>query len=125
MTPKVDASGSLALSPRPRSATRVLPKPVDGHRALSATRALANSVQPAEIAQARVFESLLQAECAELEQLARRIARAEGQLPDCDSSERPQDLAQIRARLDELHGLLRALQGRFPHSTPGLDREPV
>lgn len=122
MTPKADPSGSLALSSRPRSATRVLPKPVDNHRALSAARVLADSVQPAEIAQARVFESLLQAECTELEQLARRIGRSGDRLPNFDSSERPQDLAQIRARLDELHGLLRALQGRFPHSAPGLDR---
>lgn len=122
MTPKADASGSLALSPRPRSAARVFPKPVDGHRTLSAARALTDPVQPAEIAQARVFERLLQTECTELQQLARRIGRAEDRLSDCDSSEQPQDLAQIRARLDELHGLLRALQGRFPHSNPDLDR---
>jgi hypothetical protein len=118
MTQKADASGSLAVSPRPRGATRVLPKPVDSHRTLSAARALADAVQPAEIAQARVFERLLQAECAELQELAHRIGRADGELSDADSLEQPQDLAQIRDRLDELHGLLRALQGRFPHAKP-------
>ena len=118
MTQKADASGSLAVSPRPRGATRVLPKAVDRHRTLSAARVLADPVQPAEIAQARVFERLLQAECAELQELAHRIGRAEGQLSEADSSEQPQDLAQIRARVEELHDLLRALQGRFPHAKP-------
>ena len=117
MTRNADTSGSLALSTRSRGATRVLPKPVESHRALSAARALTDSVHPAEVAQARAFERLLQAECAELQDLAHRIGRAEGQLPDADSLE-PQDLAQIRARLDELRGLLRALQGRFPHAKP-------
>jgi hypothetical protein len=122
MTRNAQKSGSLALSPRPRGATRVLPKPVESHRAHSAARALTDPVQPAEVAQARVFERLLQTECAELQELAHRIGRVEDQLPDAGSSEQPQDLAQIRARLDELDGLLRALQGRFPHAKPDLDR---
>jgi hypothetical protein len=29
---------------------------------------------------------------------------------------------QIRARIDEVHGLLQALQGRFPHFQPDVDR---
>jgi len=80
-------------------------------------------VAPAEIAQARVFEELLQVECAELQELAHRIGRATDQLPDADNSEQPQDLAQIRARLDEVHRLLGALQGRFAHAKSELDAD--
>jgi hypothetical protein len=122
MMQKADASGSLALSPRPRNASRLPPKPVDSHRTRSTAGAFAMPVAPAEIAQARVFEDLLQAECAELQELAHRIGPATDQLPDADNSEQPQDLAQIRARLDEVHRLLGALQGRFPHARSALDR---
>jgi hypothetical protein len=122
MTQKADASGSLALSPRPRNASRFPPRPVDNHRKRSTASAFAMPVAPAEIAQARVFEELLQAEYTELQERARRIGRATDQLPDSDNSEQPQDLAQIRARLDEVHGLLGALQGRFPHAKSDLDR---
>ena len=65
-----------------------------------------NPTLPAEIAQARVFERLLQAEGAELRELAHRLA----------SDEQSGDLTQLHARIDEVDGLLRALQGRFPHS---------
>ncbi|MCV7331198.1 hypothetical protein [Mycobacterium cookii] len=64
-----------------------------------------------------MFERLLQAECAELQELARRMARDENRNSG-DSGE----LTQIRARIDEVRGLLRALQGRFPHSVPNNDR---
>jgi hypothetical protein len=69
-----------------------------------------------------VFEGLLQAECAELKELAHRIAGAMDQLPDSASSQPTPDLMQIRARIDEVHGLLQALQGRFPHFQPDVDR---
>jgi hypothetical protein len=69
-----------------------------------------------------VFERLLQAECAELQELAHRMAGEKYQQPEPDDSRSPGELTQIRARIDEVHGLLRALQGRFPHSVPDGDR---
>jgi hypothetical protein len=81
--------------------------------------------QPAEVAQARVFERLLQAECAELQDLAHRVAADDSQQPGSDDSRPSGELSQIRARLDEVDGLLRALAGRFPHSAPDGDGQPV
>jgi len=117
-----EASGSLALSRRPRDAARTLPRTINGHRVRGAASVLPRPVQPAEVAQARVFEELLRAECAELQELAHRIAGAMDQLSDSDSSQSPRDLMQIRARIDEVHGLLQALQRRFPHFHPDVDR---
>jgi hypothetical protein len=79
-------------------------------------------VNPAEVAQARVFERLLQAECAELQELAHRMAGAGDQPSDLDSSVPSWDLMQIRARIDEVQCLLQALRGRFPHPLPESDR---
>ncbi|HXY63993.1 MAG TPA: hypothetical protein VEI45_06515 [Mycobacterium sp.] len=79
-------------------------------------------VNPAEVAQARVFEGLLQAESAELQELAHRMAGAADQQSDLDSSAPSWDLMQIRARIDEVQCLLQALRGRFPHPLPESDR---
>jgi hypothetical protein len=68
--------------------------------------------QSAEIAQARVFEKLLQAERRELQ----KLARTTDETPDSSDACSPESRAQIRARLDEIHDLLRALGGRFPHA---------
>jgi hypothetical protein len=104
-------------------ATRLLPKTSNGSRAFVAASLLPRRpAQPAEIAQARVFEGLLQAECAELQELVHRMAGAKYQRPDSDNSRPSGELTQIRARIDEVHGLLRALQERFPHSLPDGDR---
>jgi hypothetical protein len=78
--------------------------------------------QPAEIAQARVFERLLRAECAELQGLAHRMAGDKYEQPEPDDSRPSGELTQIRARIDEVHGLLQALQRRFPHSMQDGDR---
>ena len=120
-----EALGSLTLSRRPRNAARMRPRTINGSRALSAASVLPRSPQPAEIAQARVFERLLRAECAELQQLSDRMAGDKYQQPEPDDSRPSGDLAQIRTRVDEVHGLLRALQGRFPHSAPDGDRYPA
>ena len=126
MAERAKASGSLALSRRPREAARTLPRTIIGSRAFSAAGVLPRRpAQPAEIAQARLFERLLQAECAELQALAQRMAGAKDQRPEPDDSRPSGDLAQIRDRVDEVHGLLRALQGRFPHSVPDGDRYPA
>lgn len=79
-------------------------------------------VNPAEVAQARVFERLLHAESAELQELAHRIAGAVDQQSDLDSSASSWDLMQIRARIDEVQCLLQALRGRFPPPLPESDR---
>ena len=122
MAERAQASGSLALSRRPRDAARTLPRTIIGSRAFSAASVLPRRpAQPAEIAQARVFERLLQAECAELQELAHRMAGNQYQQPEPDDS-RPSGELEILARIDEVHGLLRALQGRFPHSVPDGDR---
>ena len=122
MAEHAEASGPLALSRRSRNAARMLPRTINASRALSAASVLPRPPQPAEIAQARLFEGLLQAECAELQALAHRMAGDQYQQPkpaNCGPSE---ELTQIRARIDEVHGLLEALRGRFPHSVPDSDR---
>ena len=122
MAERAKGSGSLALSRRPRNTTRTLPRTMSGSPAFSAARVLPRQpAPPAEVAQARVFERLLQAECAELQELAHRMAADKHQQPAPDSAE----LTQIRARIDEVDGLLRALKGRFPHSAPDGDRYPA
>jgi hypothetical protein len=114
-----EASGSLALSRKPRDTARTLPRTMIGSQPFRAASVLPRRpAQPAEVAQARVFERLLRAECAELQELAHRIARQS----EPDGSRPSGELAQLRARIDEVDGLLRALQGRFPHSTPDGDR---
>ena len=126
MAEHAKASGSLALSRRPRDTTRTLARTLSGSAAFSASNVLPRRpAQPAEIAQARVFERLLQVECAELQELAHRVAGDKYQRPEPDDSRPSAQLTQIRARIDEVHGLLRALQGRFPHSVPDGDRYPA
>ena len=124
MAEHAKASGSLALSRRPRDTTRGLPRTISGSPALSASSVLPRRpAQPAEVAQARVFERLLQAECAELHELAHRMAGDKYLRPEPDKSSG--ELTQILARIDEIDGLLRALQVRFPHSVPDGDRYPA
>ena len=123
MAQHAEPSGSLALSRRPRNAARLFPSTIRSSRAFSAASVLPRRpAQPAEIAQARVFEGLLQAECAELQELAQHMGEAKYQRPASGDPRPPGELTQIRARIDEVHGLLQALQGRFPHSIPDGDR---
>jgi hypothetical protein len=95
----------------------VFPRNANGSRRLAAAGAIARSVLAAEVAQARVFEGMLQAESAELHELAHRISGG-GNQPDKDSSATSWELLQIHARLDEVQNLLEALRGRFPHQLP-------
>ena len=123
MAKHAEASGSLALSRRTRDTARTLPRTVTGSPAFGAASVLPRRpAQPAEIAQARVFERLLQTECAELQELARRMAGDKYQQSEPDDSRPSGELTQIRARIDEVHRLLQALQRRFPHSTLDGDR---
>jgi hypothetical protein len=137
MVQPANSSVSLASSRRPRNSrarwtapaeyptvgdARVVPKAPGVHRTLGAATVAPIPVKPAEVAQARVFEGLLQAESAELQELAHRIAGAVDQLPDTDGSAPSWDLMQIRARIDEVQSLLQALRGRFPHPLAEFDR---
>jgi hypothetical protein len=120
------ASGSLALSRRPRDTARTRPRTIISSPAFSPASVVPRRpAQPAEIAQARVFERLLRAECAELQELAHRMAGDKYQQSEPDDSRPSEELTQISASIDEVHGLLRALQGRFPHSVPDGDRHPA
>ena len=126
MAEHAKASGSLALSRRPRDSARTRPRTTIGSPAFSAASVLPRRpAQPAEIAQARVFERLLQAECAELHDLAHRMAGGKHLRPESDDSRHSGELTQILARIDEIDGLLRALLVRFPHSVPDGDRYPA
>ena len=125
MAEHAKASGALALSRRPRDTTRGLPRTISGSPGLSGASSVVprRPAQPAEVAQARVFERLLQAECAELHELAHRMAGDKYLRPEPDKSSG--ELTQILARIDEIDGLLRALQVRFPRSVPEGDRHPA
>jgi hypothetical protein len=92
----------------------VVPKAINGHRTLAATDTLARPVKPAEVAQARIFEGILQAEFAELHQLAYRMAGSLDRQPSVDTNQPCRDLLRIHERMDEVHRLLQALRGRFP-----------
>jgi hypothetical protein len=84
-------------------------------RPLAANPGAAQLRNAAEVAQARIFEDILRAEISRLEQLARsmldrglghRTRRTPGGGP-------PEELAQLRARIDEAHRLLETLRRRF------------
>ena len=129
MVQPVNSSGSLALSRRPRSNrgpwaapaeygdVRIPPKAVIGRRSLPP-----HAVTAAEVAQARVFESLLLSESAELHELAHRAAGAADHRLNTGGSAQSWDLMQLRVRMDEVQRLLQALRGRFPHQLADSDR---
>jgi hypothetical protein len=126
MVQPVNSSVSLAFSRPPRNSrgpwaapaeyngTAVGSKSVSGRRTLATASVMPRPVTPAEVAQARVFERLLQAESAELHDLAHRIPGAADRRLDNDTPAQSWDLVQIRARMDEVQRLLQALRGRFP-----------
>ena len=126
MVQPANSSASLALSRRPRNSrglwaapaeyndARLGAKTVIGRRTLATASVMPRPVTPAEVAQARVFERLLQAESAELHELAHRIPAVADRQLGTDNSAPSWDLIQIRARMDEVQRLLQALRGRFP-----------
>jgi hypothetical protein len=94
--------------PQPRIA--VVPV---GHRA----DAWAHPAHPADVAQARMFDAILQGEIAELEQLAASMERK--WLRRCergidDENRPPEGLVRMRGRVSEAQRLLDALRDRFP-----------
>lgn len=91
-------------------------KPASGPPTLEATDTLERRVEPAEVAQARLFEGILQAEFAELHHIAHRIAGPLRAQPDHNGYEPARYLLRIQVRLNEIQCLIQALRGRFPHS---------
>ncbi|ORV17901.1 hypothetical protein AWB95_05715 [Mycobacterium celatum] len=85
---------------------------------------LMRPVKPAEAAQARLFEEILQAEIAELRELAYRMAQSLDQQPASGSTGPAGHLLRIHSRIDEIHRLLNALRGRFPHSQRDAELQP-
>jgi hypothetical protein len=81
---------------------------------LGATEMLARPAPPAEVAQARLFEGILQAEFAELHQRAYHMSGSLDRQRGVDSHQPCRDLLRIHERMDEVHRLLLALRGRFP-----------
>ena len=125
-------SGQLTLFHRPKSnagpwATAqqlqfddaALPK--SGNQMLEADDFFARPVKPAELAQAQVFEMMLQAEFASLSELANRIAGPRDWLKSSGigTSESHHELGEIYARIDEVLRLLSALRNRFLQSPVG------
>lgn len=94
--------------PRPRLA------PVPVRRRADAWARPAN---PADVAQARMFDAIMQGEIAELEQLVasmekRWLRRCEQGIDD--ENRPPENLVRMRGRVSEAQQLLDALRDRFP-----------
>lgn len=134
MVQPAHSSASLAMSRSPRNGrgpwaapagytdARVPAKTTGGSRTLAAASVISRPVTAAEVAQARAFENLLQAESAELNALTRRVAGAADQQLATDGSAPTWDLMQLRVRMDEVQRLLQALRGRFPRQLPETTR---
>jgi hypothetical protein len=78
--------------------------------------AWARPAHPADVAQARRFDAILQGEIADLEQLAASMERK--WLRRCergidDENRPPEGLVRMRGRVSEAQGLLAALRDRF------------
>jgi hypothetical protein len=127
MAQTAETSGSLALAGKSRRERRPWAGPVNYRKVVKAQPLFAVASAPslpvnaAEVAQARAFEKLLQAESAELHELAHRVAGTPDKHLDADGSAPSRDLMQLRARIDEVQRLLQALRGRFPQH-PDADR---
>ncbi|BBY08952.1 hypothetical protein [Mycobacterium noviomagense] len=84
----------------------------------SANNGVPPQVNPADAAQARLFETILQVEIAQLQQLVAVLNSGCG--ADSFSDRRPPEtLSELRARIEDVHHLLQRLRDRFPNS-PGL-----
>jgi hypothetical protein len=103
---------------RGRAATRIpkysaLPRSSIGHPRPSTADVAACPVHPADAAQAGLFEGILQAEIAELRQLAMvMVARWAETNGNANRPAKP--LTELTASIEELHRLLKALRNRFP-----------
>jgi hypothetical protein len=95
--------------PRPR----IAPVPVRRRH----VEAWARPAHPADVAQSRMFDVIMQAEIAELQELAasmenRWLRRCERGIDD--ENRPPENLVRMRGRVAEAQQLLDALRSRFP-----------
>ena len=91
---------------------RIAPAPVRDH-----ADAWARPAHPADVAQARMFDAILQGEIAEVEQLVasmetRWLRRCERGIDDANRP--PESIMRMRGRVSEAQQLLDALRDRFP-----------
>ena len=96
--------------------------PQNGDQMVEADDPLARPVKPAELAQAQVFEMMLEAEFARLSELANRMAGPRGRLRSSGGGTREshRELRDINARIDEVRRLLNALRDRFLRTPVGV-----
>ncbi|MBS4730487.1 hypothetical protein MSM1_19885 [Mycobacterium sp. SM1] len=93
----------------PKSPT--VPRSPAGHPQPPALDASTGRVHPADAAQAGLFERILQAEIAELRELAMlTVAR----WAETSGNRQPKPLTELTTSIEELHRLLTALRNRFP-----------
>jgi hypothetical protein len=80
----------------------------------SAENGVPRQVNPADAAQARLFETILQVEIAQLQQLVAVLSSGCGEQSFPDGRP-PETLSELRARIEDVHHLLQRLRDRFPH----------
>jgi hypothetical protein len=115
--PKIRERARGAMSSQTQcTSSRLVPR--NDHWMPGAADLLHPRVTPAELAQARLFEAILQAEFARLTEVANRVARPLGWLNhrDTGSGQPSPEVMQTHARTDEIRRLLEALRDRFPHA---------
>ncbi|WP_375484657.1 hypothetical protein [uncultured Mycobacterium sp.] len=77
---------------------------------------MTRQVNPADAAQARLFETILQMEIAQLQQLVAVLNSGRGEASMADGRP-PETLSELCARIEDVHHLLQRLRDRFPHRT--------
>lgn len=85
------------------------------HKMFAPTEVLPRPVNPAELAQARLFEKTLEAEFVELNRIAGGLAARPTASQGGAGGSQPPQLSRIHARIGEVHRLIEALRDRFPH----------
>lgn len=86
---------------------------LEGGRREAAAGSRVQPTKPAELAQARAFEKILQVEFAHLNELAAHLVEHRTPAPDACADAQCRDLAQLHERVEEVRHLLRALRDRF------------
>jgi hypothetical protein len=87
------------------------------HRMFAAGDGMDRQVNPADAAQARLFESILEVEVAQLQHLAAVLVSRCGK-DSVDDDSLPQTYCELTTRIQDVHRLLQRLRDRFPHRQP-------
>jgi hypothetical protein len=85
-----------------------------GRRIFAPGDAVARQVSPGDAAQARLFESILEVELAQLQQLATVLASHCGK-DSVDDDHLPETYSELTTRIQDVRRLLERLRERFPH----------